>query len=157
VLAPAASAASEAGTALNLTGTSGQIIANVFDQFQAQLSVDDVSMLQRAVDRAAEPESMALAGLVLAKLGVPLSMDALRAVFEALRADRRAAMFSLPSEAIHLSTEPATADAVAPNAAAFSTLLSEMLSTVPELQQKGEERDAVQPSTADQARNRYRR
>ncbi len=80
---------------------------------------------------------MALSGLVLSKLGIPLTPETLRAVFEALRSDGRSAMFALPEKAIHLGTQPAGTQAVAPAPVtqALSALLSEMLSDVPELQQ----------------------
>src|SRR5207237_7591634 len=65
--------------ALNLPGKSGEVISGLFERFQAQLAPQDLALLQRAVERASQPERMALAGLVLAKLGVPVSPPALRA------------------------------------------------------------------------------
>ncbi len=135
VTAPATATAAAAAPAL--TGKSGELIAGLLERFQAQLSPAELSMLQRLVERAPQAEQMAMSGLVLSKLGVPISPAALRAVFEALRTDPAKAMFALPGQAIELATRPATADAVAPPTAAFATLLSELLRDVPESQRDG--------------------
>ena len=157
VAAPAPAVPAAGAGMAALTGKSGELISGLFERFQAQLSPADLSLLLRTVERAPQPERMAQAGLVLSKLGVPLSAAALRAVFDTLRSDPKSALFALPGEAIHLATQPAGAEAIAPASAAFGALLREMLGNVPELQQRNPAGEAVDASDADRARSGYRR
>ncbi len=152
-LAEPVSAATVPRTATQLSGSTGQLIAGLFEQFQAQLAPADMAMLQRVVQRAAAPEAMALTGLLFAKIGIPLSPEALRAVFDALRADARRTMFALPGEAIQLETQAGNpADAPVPVAPAFSALLAGMLKTVPGMppavSRRGAESDATRTGGA---------
>ena len=88
-------------------GASADGAGNVFARMQAELSAADLALLQRAVGNAALPETMAQSGLMLSRLGIPLTPDLLRAVFDALRTDKRAPMFALPDTAIELRTDAA--------------------------------------------------
>jgi hypothetical protein len=79
---------------------------------------------------------MALSGLVLAKIGVPLSAEALRALFDTLRAGRREALFTLPDQALHLATQSSPPERSDQGLAAFSVALANLLHELPELSQR---------------------
>ena len=95
-----------------VSGKSGELVTALFGRFHARLSPAEFSLLQRAVERAPVPEAMAQAGLILSKLGLPLTVTALRSLAVVLAASRGTPMFSLPTQAIHLETGPMVAQAV---------------------------------------------
>jgi len=68
------------------SGRAGDLIAELFGLYRAQLEPADAERLRRAVERAARPERMALAGLVLRKVGLPLEPELLQPLYETLGA-----------------------------------------------------------------------
>lgn len=126
--APVTPEAPGRGEALPPGQDPAQVVAELVARLQGKLPPADLAALQRAVTQAAEPGQMARAALALARAGVPLSAGALRAVGDALAADRDGAMFVLPDTAIHLATQPVSADAVtASPAAPLASLLAGLL------------------------------
>jgi hypothetical protein len=80
--APSAEAAGAAG---------GDLVDELFRRFRGRLEPAAAELLRRKVARAARPERMALAGLVLHKLELPVDHELLDATYEAmaLRGDAR--------------------------------------------------------------------
>lgn len=71
------------------TSRSAELIEELFRRYRASLRGADAETLERHVARAARPQSMALAGLVLRKAGLPVDPALLEPLCEAL--DRRGA------------------------------------------------------------------
>jgi hypothetical protein len=129
--APAIAAA--APSLAPLGGKSGALIGEIFARFQAQLDPVQSATLQREVERAPQAEPMALSGLLLSKIGIPLTPDALRAVFSTLRAGRKEALFPLPDEALHLATQSAPPQREEESLTAFGVALASLLRQLPEV------------------------
>ncbi len=120
---PAGTAAGAGGTAAaHATGTGslpiGDSLAAMLERLQATAGEAAVDLVQRTAARAAQPLLMAKAGLFLSRLGLPLSAEALRLVYNALQRDPGQGMFALPHDGIRLETseaaEPMTMAAPAP-------------------------------------------
>lgn len=65
-----------------------QRLNTLFQRYQGQLSAQDRTTLLRVITRSAQPDLMALSGLVLSKLGVRITPVFLHAVYRVLAADR---------------------------------------------------------------------
>lgn len=88
-----------------------QLINRLFDQYAGKLSGEDKAILLRLIKGAADPDTMATAGLVLSKLGLGQSPEFLRAVYEVLvTRNPRHGLFPLPEKAMQLATAPIQPD-----------------------------------------------
>src|SRR5262249_30142221 len=67
-------------------GGAGEAIAELFRRYRGTLGADEADRLRRIASRAARPERMAMAGLVLRKVGLPLEATLLQALYDALEA-----------------------------------------------------------------------
>lgn len=65
-------------------GRAAEVIEELFRRYRGTLDPRDAQALERMVARAARPDRMALAGLVLRKLGLPLDPDLLQALVSSL-------------------------------------------------------------------------
>jgi hypothetical protein len=85
--APAPGAAGEAPDEPWLAlgaGRAAQVIEELFRRYRASLEPQHAERLRRLVGRAPRPERMALAGLVLAKAGLPLEGELVEALYAVL-------------------------------------------------------------------------
>jgi hypothetical protein len=80
-------------------GRAAEAIEDLFRRHRGALGKEDAARLERAAARAERPERMALAGLVLAKSGLPLDEALLQALYGALAA-RAGALAPLPVEGV---------------------------------------------------------
>jgi hypothetical protein len=80
-------------------GRAAEAIEDLFRRYRGALDKEDAARLERAAARAERPERMALAGLVLAKSGLPLDEALLQALYAALGA-RSGALAPLPLEGV---------------------------------------------------------
>ncbi len=123
-----------------LGGKYERLVDGVFERYLGTLSAAERGSLMRAVREAPQPETMALAGLVLTKIGIALAPEALRAVFEALTQSARQGLFPPAGEAPELGTTEgvggpktqAAVDALAP-------LIEQLVDAIPE--RRGSPRD----------------
>jgi hypothetical protein len=79
----AADAGDEAWLALG-AGRAAQVIEELFQRYRGTLLAREAERLRRLVGRAARPERMALAGLVLAKTGLPLEAPLAQSLYALL-------------------------------------------------------------------------
>lgn len=79
-------------------GRAAAIIEELFRRYRGTLDAPESERLKRAVGRAARPERMALAGLVLSKAGLPVQPELLEPLYETLGA-RSGALAPLPEVA----------------------------------------------------------
>lgn len=76
-------------------GRASEVIEELFRRYRGTLDADAAERLRRAAAGAARPDRMALAGLVLAKAGLPLDALLLQSLYAALDA-RAGALAPLP-------------------------------------------------------------
>jgi hypothetical protein len=67
-------------------GAAARLVEELFRRHRSSLGAEDAARLRRAVARAPRPQRMALAGLVLAKCGLPLEPDWLDSLYAVLDA-----------------------------------------------------------------------
>jgi hypothetical protein len=86
VEAPAAQPVAEGDEALAGLGAgrSAEVIEELFRRYRGTLDARDAQALERLVARASRPDRMALAGLILRKLGLALDSQLLESLFETL-------------------------------------------------------------------------
>lgn len=125
-------AQADTGTA----NTAANTVAALFERYQAQLDPAGLQALQRLAGRHAAPEQVALAGLVLNKLGLQITPEFVRAVQAALAKPGNAGLFALPTQALALAGTPAAAGAARADAAdalpALAAWLERAVTDLPE-------------------------
>ncbi len=110
-----------------------RLVDSVFDRYLGTLSAPERNNLLRAVREAPQPETMALAGLVLTKIGIALAPEALRAVFEALTQPTKQGLFPPAGEAPELATTEGTERAKTQAAVdALAPLIADLVDDIPE-------------------------
>jgi len=82
---------SDAASSPDETATAPTLLANLQARYKITLDPDQHELLERAVSRAADPTSMALGGLFLAKTGNPVAEQGLQALYAVQRRDGGAA------------------------------------------------------------------
>lgn len=108
-------------------GRAAEVIEELFRRHRGVLERDEAQSLERAVRRAASPERVALAGLVLHKVGLPLEPVLLDALSEAIGA-RFGSLAPLQDSSLELELAPVQAPpggAVALGAAISEEISSE--------------------------------
>jgi hypothetical protein len=89
-------------------GGSGQYLDELFGRYQLNLNPADRAALLRHANRASQPQLMALAGLVLSKLGTAITPEFLNGIYRVLNTSRlREVVDSLDSPNRLVTTEAA--------------------------------------------------
>lgn len=113
----------------------------LLQRYQAQLQPAERAILARAAEKSADPESMALAGIMLSKLGLPLQGVLLEALYRAQLSGPHgtASAPAAPDSAPQITASPGLpADAQATAVRVLSELLAQMLEVPgPESSQAG--------------------
>jgi Flagellar hook-length control protein FliK len=113
------------GTIVGLGGgRAAEIIEELFRRHRGVLERDEAQTLERAVRRAAQPERVALAGLVLHKVGLPIEPALLDSLAEAIGA-RSGSLAPLQGSLLELGLAPVQAPAG--GAAALGEAISRQL------------------------------
>lgn len=107
------------------SGRAAEVIEALFRRHRGVLERDEAQSLERAARRAASPERVALAGLVLHKVGLPLDPALLDALSEAIGA-RFGSLVPLHDSSLELALAPV--EAPAGQAAALGEALSKEIS-----------------------------
>jgi hypothetical protein len=116
-----------------LGGKYERLVDRVFERYLGTLSASERGNLLRAVREAPQPETMALAGLALTKIGIALAPEALRAVFEALTQPAKQGLFPPAGEAPELATTEGAGRAKTQAAVdALAPLIAELVDDIPE-------------------------
>ena len=113
----------------NLADPSLRFVAELFERHHAQVPTEDVRALTRQVNRAAQPDLMALSGLVLSKLNLRLAPEFLKALYDALERGARGRMFAPSQTAAEIDIDAAGTSA---SREPFASLLARMLMDLPE-------------------------
>lgn len=122
-----------------------RVVDGVFERYLGTLSAPERSNLLRAVREAPHPETMALAGLALVKIGIALAPEALRAVFEALTQPAKQGLFPPAGEAPELATMEGAERAKTQAAVeALAPLIAELVEDIPERHAMARDPDVAQ-------------
>jgi hypothetical protein len=113
----------------------------LLQRYQAQLQPAERAILARAAEKSADPESMALAGIMLSKLGLPLQGVLLEALYRAQssRPNGTSSSPAAPDSTAQISVSPGSpADTQATPSRVLAELLAQLLEVhSPELPQAG--------------------
>jgi len=113
----------------------------LLQRYQAQLQPAERAILARAAEKSADPESMALAGIMLSKLGLPLQGVLLEALYRAQssRPNGASSAPAAPDSALQIAVSPGSpADTQATPSRVLAELLAQLLEVHgPQLPQAG--------------------
>ncbi len=111
----------------------------LLQRYQAELQPAERAILARAAEKSGDPESMALAGIMLSKLGLPLQGVLLDALYRAQSSRLNGASSSAPDFAPQITASPASpTDSQATTTRVLAELLAQLLEARgPELPQAG--------------------
>jgi hypothetical protein len=82
--------------------TDGEWLEQLFAQHQLKLNPDVFGLLSRLAARVPKPHLIGLAGLVLSKLGTPITLDTLNAIYRALDTSRLRELVEKPHGSLQL-------------------------------------------------------
>ena len=114
------------------SGSKAELVVHLFTEFGASLNEKDAAILQQAMRAMPAQEPTIYAGLLLAKLGLPFTLERLDAVTRALIADPKHALFDeriaiqLASQPIDTLAESAQADNDITHDTEFMRMLSDL-------------------------------
>ena len=113
----------------NLADPSLRFVADLFERHHAQVATEDARALTRQVNRAAQPDLMALSGLVLSKLNLRMAPEFLKALYDALERGARGRVFAPPETAAEIEVGGAHGTE---SREPFASLLTRLLMDLPE-------------------------
>ena len=125
------------------SGRAAEIIEELFRRHRGVLEKDEAQILERGVRRAARPDRVALAGLVLHKVGLPIDLGLLGSLSEAIGA-RTGSLAPLQGSLLELEIAPIQAPAG--GAAALGEAISEEISPTEKSESARTLRSAWPPS-----------
>jgi len=126
-------------------GKNELLVQKLFNAYRAKISKSESAILTTQMQASRSPESMALAGLVLAKLGLPQDQGLLKILCRTITADKRGEQpFSATASGVDLETVPNHANAESDtNSDAFAALLQTLINLPSDTNQKTEHADLI--------------
>jgi hypothetical protein len=132
----------QAGNQWNTRDKSAKLVGDLFDQYRGNLPADQLVVLEQLSRNTKEPALMALSGLVLSKLNLPINPELAKSLYRVLQQDAHTALFSLGKNTLELETATFASNAQDNTEFLEKELISLLAKGLQELVENFSERDA---------------